>query len=313
MRYIIKKIFVLIITLFLISILTFSAFNIVPGDPALLILGTEASPEKLQNLRVQLGTDKPLGTQYIKWLTGFVQGDFGNSIKYDKPVGSLLADRIPVTLSLSIIALILIISIAIPLGIYAAKKKDTIIDSIINFIMMVSISIPRFFLGILFIWVFGLIFRIFSPGKYISYGEDFGGFLKIMIFPALTIAIPNLAILMKYLRTSVIGELKSDYVRTAYGKGNKENGVLYGHVLKNAIVTVVPLIGMMVGAIFSESIIVEQVFGLPGIGRLLISSITSRDFPLTETLVIFIATIVVITNFLVDIMIQIIDPRIRIR
>jgi len=313
LRYIIKKIFILVITLFLISILTFTTFHIVPGDPALVILGTEASPEKLQNLRAQLGTDRPLQIQYISWLTGFLHGDFGTSIKYDKPVGSLLVDRIPVTMSLAIIALLIIICIGIPVGIYAAKKQNTFIDKIINLVTMISISVPKFFLGIIFIWVFGLVLKIFSPGQYISYAKDFGGFIKVLIFPALAIAIPDIAILVKYLRGSVIGELKSDYVRTAYGKGNKENGVLYGHVLKNAIVSVVPLIGMMVGEIFSGSIIVEQVFGLPGIGRLLISSITSRDFPLTQTLVIYIAIIVVITNCLVDIIIQVIDPRIRVK
>jgi len=313
LQYIIKKIIILVTTLFLISLLTFATFNVVPGDPALLILGTEASPEKLQNLRVQLGTDKPLGTQYTDWLSGFVRGDFGNSIKYDQPVKDLIADRIPVTLTIALIALVIILFIGIFLGVYSAKKQNTLTDRVIGIFTMISISVPGFFLGILFIWIFGLVFKLFSPGQYVSYQEDFWGYLKVLFFPALAIAVPNIAILTKYLRSSVIGEIKSDYVRTAYGKGNKENHVLYGHVLKNAMVGVVPLIGMMVGDIFSGSIIVEQVFGLPGIGRLLISSITSRDFPLTQTLVVYIAAIVVIANFMVDIIIQIMDPRIRVQ
>lgn len=313
MPYIIKKVGVLILTLFLISTLTFATFNIVPGDPALLILGTEASPEKLQSMREKLGTNQPLGVQYVTWITNFVQGDFGTSIKYDKPVIDLISNRIPVTLTISIMTILIILLIGIPSGIYSAKKQNTLIDRIIQSFMMISISIPGFFLAILFIWIFGLVLHFFSPGEYISYQEDIFGFLRIIFFPAVAIAIPNIAILVKYLRTSVLGELKADYVRTAYGKGNSENRVLYRHVFKNAIVAIVPLIGMMIGDIFSGSIIVEQVFGIPGIGRLLISSITSRDFPLTQTLVIYIATIVVVTNLFVDIIIQLIDPRIRVK
>lgn len=313
MRYIIRKLIVFIITLFLISVLTFATFNIVPGDPALLILGTEASPEKLSSMRAQLGLDRPLVVRYADWLYGFARGDFGTSIKYDKAVSELIAGRIPVTMALALAAMLIILIVGIPLGIYSAKKENRLADRIISLFSVAGISIPKFFLGVLFIWIFGLTFRLFAPGQFISYKDSIAGFIKSIIFPALVIAIPNIAILVKYLRASVIGELKADYVRTAFGKGNTYNSVLYRHVLKSAIVGIVPLIGMMVGEIFSGSIIVEQVFGIPGIGRLLITSITSRDFPLIQTLVIYIAAVIVITNFLVDIIIQLIDPRIRVR
>lgn len=311
MKYILRRILTLLITLLLVSLLTFLAFNIVPGDPAALILGTEASPERLQALREQLGLTQSLPVRYFQWLGGLFTGDYGQSIKYSAPVKDLIAERLPVTLWLSVMTIILIIGASIPLGVYAAKKRNTLIDRIINTLTMVNISVPSFFLGVLFIWVFGIVLKLFKPGGYVGYNQNFGEFIHFMIFPAIAIAIPNIAIVVKFLRSSVIGELNADYVRTAYSKGNRENAVLYGHVLKNALVPVITLLGMIIAEIFSGSIIIEQVFNIPGLGRLLIASITSRDFPLIETLVIYIALIVLVVNSVVDILLQAIDPRIR--
>lgn len=299
--------------MFLISLLTFFAFHVIPGDPAQLILGTTASPEKLDALREQLGTNLPLGQQYVNWITGFVRGDFGTSIRYSMPVKDLIGDSLSVTLLLGLMVIILTLAVSIPLGIYAARKRNTWVEQLINYLNIIGISIPGFFLSILLMWVFGLILHWFTPGQYISWEADFPGFLHYMIFPALAIAIPEIGILTKYIRTAMLEEMDRDYVRTARGKGASVNGILYGHILKNAIVAVVPLIGMMIGSIFSGSIIVEQVFSVPGIGRLLISSVTGRDFPLTQTLVMYIALIIVVTNFIVDILIQLLDPRIRLR
>lgn len=311
MLYIIRKILILLLTMFLISLLTFFAFHVIPGDPAQLILGTTASPEKLDALREQLGTNLPLGQQYVNWITGFVRGDFGTSIRYSMPVKDLIGDSLSVTLLLGLMVIILTLAVSIPLGIYAARKRNTWVEQLINYLNIIGISIPGFFLSILLMWVFGLILHWFTPGQYISWETDFPGFLHYMIFPALAIAIPEIGILTKYIRTAMLEEMDRDYVRTARGNGASINGILYGHVLKNAIVAVVPLIGMMIGSIFSGSIIVEQVFSVPGIGRLLISSVTGRDFPLTQTLVMYIALIIVVTNFVVDILIQLLDPRIR--
>lgn len=313
MRYIVRRIFTLCLTLLLVSVLTFFAFHIVPGDPVSLILGTEATPQRAALLRAQLGLDKPLPVRYIEWLGGFFHGDFGDSIKYSAPVRGLMADRLPVTVWLALLAIVMIIVISIPVGIYCAKKRNTLMDKIMNIVTMLNISVPNFFLGVIFIWLFGIILKFFMPGSYVDYKVSLSGFIKYLIFPALAIALPNIATVVKFLRTSVISQLSSDYVRTAYSKGNKENAVLYRHVLKNALVPVITLLGMIVAEIFSGSIIIEQVFGLPGIGRLLISSISSRDFPMIETLVVYIAFIVVFVNFLVDILLQMIDPRIRVK
>ena len=297
MRYLIKKIVVLLFTLFIISILTFAAFHIIPGDSALLILGTEATEEQLADLRHEMGIDKSLRAQYYDWVAGIFRGDFGESIRYKKSVASLVRSRLGVTLTLGALSLLVIVVSGIALGIYSAKKNNR---PILNFITMLGVSVPNFYLSVIVIWIFGLTLHIFTPGKDSS-----------LFFPVITIAIPETAILTKYVRTAVLSEKTQGYVRTAYSKGASDNRVLFLHILKNAIVAVFPLLGMIAGSVFSGSIIVEQIFGISGIGRLLISSVSSRDFPLTQALVLYIATIVVVINFLVDIAVQILDPRIR--
>ncbi len=311
MRYLVKKIFILIVTMFLISILTFCAFHVIPGDPAQLILGTTASPEKLDALRTQLGTNLPLREQYRNWITGFLCGDFGTSIRYSMPVKSLIEGHVTVTLFLGLMVICLTMLVSIPLGIFTAKKRGTWVEQFLGFFNIIGLSVPGFFLSILLMWVFGLVLHLFTPGAYVSYIDSIPGFLQYMIFPAIAISIPEIATLTRYVQTAVLEEMDKDYVRTARGKGAGTERILYRHILRNAIVAVIPLIGMIVGSIFSGSIIVEQVFAVPGIGRLLISSVTGRDFPLTQTLVMYIALIIVLTNFAVDLLIQIIDPRIR--
>lgn len=311
MKYILKKTGVLVLTIFLISLLTFLAFHIIPGDPARLILGTNASEEQVELLREQLGIDRPLSEQYVSWITGFVRGDFGTSTKYRMPVADLLTSRLPVTLSLGFMALLLVLFMGIPLGILAARKRNTVWEQIINFLTMLGISVPNFFLSILFMWIFGLILHWFRPGTFVSYTRSLSGFLGSLFFPALSIAVPQTAVLVKYMRTAMLEELGQDYVRTARGKGASETFILHVHVLKNAIVALVPLIGMIIASVLSGSIIIEQVYSVPGIGKLLIAAVTSRDFPLTQTLVVYVAIIIVIVNFLADIAIQVIDPRIR--
>ncbi|NWJ46874.1 MAG: ABC transporter permease [Chloroflexi bacterium] len=313
MKYLSRRIVTLFLTLFLVSILTFTAFNLIPGDPVILILGTETTPQRADMLRSQLGLDRPMPVRYVEWLMGLVQGNFGNSIKYSLPVKSLIEGRLPTTISLALLAIFLIVIIAIPVGIYCARKRNMAIDKVLNSVSMLNLAVPNFFLGVLFIWVFGLQLKFFTPGNYVDYNENFVGFIGYLLFPALVIALPNIAILVKFLRTAVINQLTADYVRTAYSKGVSDNKVISHHVLKNALPPVITLLGMIIAEIFSGSIIIEQVFSLPGIGRLLISSISFRDFPLIQTLVVYIAFIVVFVNFLVDVLLQAIDPRIRVR
>lgn len=312
MRYFLKKAVILVLTLFVISFVTFWIFHIVPGDPAAMMLGTSASQEQLDDLREELGLNRPLSKQYIDWITGAVRGDFGKSIMYRKPVSKLMKGKLSVSLILGGMALALVILIGIPLGVFTAGRKHAVSEQLLNLINILGISVPGFFLSILLIWIFGLMLHWFAPGRFVSMERDAAGFFRSMIFPAIAIAIPQTCILSKYIRTAVIEEVRADYVRTARSKGSTKQRILYVHVLKNAIVSVVPLIGMIVSGIFSGSIVIEQVFGIPGIGRLLIASVTSRDYPMVQALVMYIAVLILLVNFIVDILIQILDPRIRI-
>lgn len=313
MKYLLRRIITLIITLALVSGFTFFAFNIVPGDPALIMLGTHATEKQVETLREQLGLNQSLPQRYINWAGGLLKGDLGKSIRFSEPVKDLIAKRVPVTLTLTILSLILIIGVSIPLGIYSAKKEGTVIDTIINIVNQINMAIPSFFLGTILILIFGIILNLFSPGKYIDYSQSVTGFIGCLIPAAVAIALPKIAEVVKFLRTSVLQEITKDYVRTAYSKGNKENSVLYRHILKNALITVITLLGMIIAEILAGTIITEQLFDLPGIGKLMIMAISSRDFPLIQALVMYIAFIVVLINFLVDVLFQVIDPRIRVK
>jgi ABC-type dipeptide/oligopeptide/nickel transport system permease component len=276
------------------------------------MLGVEATDEQLAAMRLELGLDQSLPVQYVSWLGRFLTGNLGNSIRFrGAPIADLVLERLPVTFSLAALSLLFILLISAPVAFLSTMKEHSLFDRFVNTFTTITISLPGFFLGVLFIWVFGIIFRFFTPGSYIAYQEDLPGFLGYLLFPALAIAIPNAAMMIKFLRSSMLQQLHSDYVCTAYSKGASQGVVLYRHVLKNAVIPGITLLGMIIGDIFSGSIVIEQVFTIPGIGRLLIASITSRDYPLVQTLVVYIAFIVVLANTLVDIAIQLIDPRIR--
>ncbi|MDR2402590.1 MAG: ABC transporter permease [Spirochaetaceae bacterium] len=314
MRFIGRRLLISILTLFLVSLLTFAAFRFIPGDPASLILGIEATADKLAALRAEMGLDRSLPEQYLSWLGNFFTGNLGNSVRFrGTPIAELIAERLPVTFTLAFMAVAFILLISITVTLLTVRKENSLLDNLVNTITTINISIPGFFLGVLFIWIFGLLLRFFTPGAYVSYRENIGAFLGYLVFPALAIAMPNAAVVIKFLRGSVFQQLRSDYVRTAYSKGGSRHWVLYRHVLRNAIIPALTLLGMIIGDIFSGSIVIEQVFTIPGIGRLIIASIMSRDFPMVQTLVVYIAGVVVLANTLVDIAIRMIDPRIRVR
>lgn len=312
MKLIIKKVLTLIITLILISLVAFFAFQIIPGDPAIAMLKTEATPERVAALREEMGLNDPLIVRYFRWVVSFVQGELGMSYNYGLPVAELLRDKIIVTSSLALLSILMIILVSLPLGFLMARYAEKLGGKIMKVTNQVVMAIPSFFLGVLIVLLFGLILKWFTPGQYISYTESIVGFLKYLLAPAIAIAIPKIAMLIKFLRDSVIKQKQSDYVRTAYSKGNSESRVLYVHVLKNACISVITLLGMMIADIMAGSIVVEQVFNLPGLGRLLVASIGNRDFPVVSAIIIYIASIVVIVNFLVDILYRFIDPRIRV-
>ena len=316
MKYIGKKLITLIMTLFLVSVAAFLAFQIIPGDVVTSILGTEATPEREEQLRQELGLDKPPVVRYFAWAADVLRGDLGVSYRYSKnmnemmPVTELIGDKLPVTLWLAAVSMLLIIWVSIPLGVLWARSSNHFLDGLLGVITQASMAVPSFFLGILVTYLFGILLKLFAPGGYISYQENFSGFLGYLFFPAISIALPKIAMTARFLRNSMLTELRADYVRTAYSKGATKRRVMYKHVLRNAMMPVVTFLGMIIAEIVAGSIVIEQVFSLPGIGRLLISSISTRDFPVVEILILYITFVVIFVYFLVDILYRVIDPRI---
>ena len=312
MNFIARRLIIALITLFLVSMLCFLAFSVIKGDPATSSGGIYATSEQLDELRRQMGLDRNIIIRYFDWLINFITGNTGNSYNYrGETISSLISQNLPVTVSLALLSLFFIIIISLAASVFTIKKEGSLTDNIINFFTAAGISIPGFFLGLLLIFVFGYTFRIFIPANLLLHDENFFNFLGALCFPALAIAIPNAAILTKFLRSSIFNELNSDYVRTAKSKGAGRLYILRRHVLKNACLPAITMLGMIIAEVFSGSIIIEQVFNISGIGRLLITAINTRDYPLIQALMVYIAFLVVFANTLADIVIMIIDPRIN--
>lgn len=312
MKYFMKKTAGLIIALLIVSMLAFLVFEIIPGDPARARLGTEATESKVQAFREEMGLNDPLPVRYGRWLTNFLKGDMGTSYKYEQPVRQLIGDKLPVTLTLTGLAFLFILVLAIPFGILCAKYENTWLDRLGIILNQINMAIPPFFVGMVLTVLFGLVFKVFTPGGYISYKESISGFIGYLILPAFAVALPKAAMTAKILRNSLISEMHQDYVRTAYSRGNTPLGVLLRHVLRNGILPVVTFLGMAIADMIANSIVVEQVFGIPGIGRSLISSISNRDYPVTEALIVLIAVVILVTNVLVDLLYRKLDKRIEI-
>ena len=313
MKYVIKKTGTLIITLLIVSFLSFLAFSVIPGDAARSRLGTEATQEQVEALQKEMGLDKPVLVRYANWLGNFLTGDMGESFSYSMPAEELILDKIPVTVTLTILSFLMMLVVSIPLGIFAARHEGMLIDRILVVMNQFVMSVPGFFIGIVLSYVFGLVLQWFTPGAYVSASQDFRGFLGYLLAPAIAIALPRCAMGVKMLRSSVLAQMNADYVRTAYARGNGTSRVLYGHVLKNALLPVLTFWGMAIADIMANSIIIEQVFTIPGLGSLLISSISNRDYPVVQGIMVLIAAFVILINFVVDLLYGKIDPRIRIK
>lgn len=310
MKYVVRKILTMILTLLAVTFFVFLSFHVISGDPATSMLGTEATPQKVAALREELGLNDPVLVQYGRWAAGLLHGDMGTSYSYRMPVTGMVANKIPVTITLTLMAFVLMVVISIPLGIYTAKHEGGVVDRIIYIINQIIMAIPPFFSGILITLIFGRIFKLFTPGGYVSYEKDFAGFIGYLFFPAVAIALPKAAMAVKLLRSSVIKEARLDYVRTAYSRGNRTNDVLYKHVLKNALIPVVTFLGMALADMIAGSIIIEQVFSIPGLGRILLTSISNRDYPVVMAVIVCIAVLVLVVNMAVDLIYGLIDPRI---
>lgn len=313
MKYAAKKICALIITLFMVSVLAFLAFQIIPGDPTTKILGTEATPEAIGALRAQLGLDRPVLVRYWSWLTDFLSGDFGTSYSYQMPVVEMIGQKLPITALLTLLSFGFTVLLSIPLGVLAGSVRCRFLNRAIAVVDQILMSIPPFFLGILMCYVFGILFRLFVPGNFIPLETDFWGCIGYLVFPALAIAIPRTAMTVKMLRGSVAKELKQDYVLTARSRGNSRSAIVLRHVLRNALIPAITFLAVSMAEILTGSIIIEQVFTIPGIGRLLLASISNRDFPVVQAVVVILAAWIVLVNFAADLLNQFTDPRVRLR
>ena len=307
MKYVLKKIVTMVCTLFVISLLTFGVFQILPGNPVDVILGVDADPLQAQALEKQLGLDLPLGERYVNWIGDLFRGDLGDSIRYQVPVGDLLKSSLPVTISLTVFSLLITVVTVIPIAIFLAKNNNKKSALFLSFLTQIGVAVPSFWLGILLIMLFAVTLQVLPSGDFIPFSEDPLGCIRSLILPSVAIAIGTSAVVIRYLKNTLLDQMNLDYVRTARSKGATQKRVLYRHVLKNALLPTITILGMTVVDVLGGSIIVENVFNLPGIGHLITSGVGNRDFPLVQGLVFM----VIVINLVVDLLYMAVDPRIR--
>jgi peptide/nickel transport system permease protein len=301
--YLVRKTASFVCVLFIISALTFLTLQVLPGDPAQLVLGTESSPQALAALRRELGLDKPAPVRFGQWLVDFVQGDFGRSIRYSVPVKDLVVQALPVTLSLAVWAVAVSLGIAVLLGVLSAAYMARWWGQVVRIISQLGMAVPQFWIGILLIQVFGVQLRLLPAGGYSNW--------QSLILPIATLALPRTAVLTNMVQVGLSDVLKSDYIRTAKSKGLPWRKVLFKHAFVNGAIAVATSASIQLIQLVAGTIVVEQVFGLPGIGQLLLNGVLQRDLPLVQAITVFVAVGVLIINLLMDYLLMFLDPRVR--
>jgi peptide/nickel transport system permease protein len=309
--YLLKRVIILLATLFLVSGAIFIVLRVIPGDPAQLILGIQATPETLHELRHKLGLDLPLPFQYTNWIGGLFRGDLGRSITYDIPITSLIVSRLQVTVPLAILSILLAVVFSIPLGVYAALHRNRPGDYGVMVFSQIGLAIPAFWAGILLILLFAVELRWFSAGGFKAWMESPWGALKSLLLPALSLGLIRAAVLARLTRSCMLEVMGEDYIRTARSKGLTEKIVVYKHAFRNALIPVVTIVGLQMGELLAGAIVIENVFNLPGLGRLVFLAIGQRDLPVVQGVSLLIAFLIVVVNFAVDVIYGVVDPRIR--
>ena len=308
--FLLRRTFGFLATLLAISLIVFVVMNVLPGDPAAVILGLDASAEAIETLRRELGLDRPIATRYFDWISGAVTGDLGESYFFRVPVASLIAEGLPLTLSLAAAGMVLTVAVGVTLGLTAAGRRGRPGDWVIMLISQAGIAIPAFWLAILLVLLFAVTLNWLPSGGFPGWDEPLLA-ARSLILPATSLALVQSAVLARVTRSSALEVLQHDYIRAAHAKGLSRRRVFRGHVLPNALIPVVTIIGLQVGAVVTGSIVIENVFYLPGLGRLIFQAIANRDLFTVQALVLFFAVIVVTANFLVDIAYVVIDPRLK--
>lgn len=301
----------LVITMIIVSFLTFLAFELISGDPAEAMLGTEATPERLAALREELGLNLSFPARYANWLTGFVSGDLGMSLRYRQPVWDLIAPKLAITLCLCLLSFLIITAVSMPLAIWSYRWSGAVFEAARTAFNQMCMAVPPFFTGILMSYFFGILLRLFVPGDFPDLHTSFGGALVHLFFAAVCLGIPRSAMTVRMMRSTVVSEMQKAYVRTAISRGNDRRRVLTRHVLKNSLTSAITFLGQTMAELIGGSVVVEQVFGIPGMGRLLVYSISTRDYPVVQTVVVILAFWVALAGALADLINQRVDPRLR--
>jgi peptide/nickel transport system permease protein len=300
------------VTLILATIVVFAVVEVLPGDPALIMLGTDARPDTLAALRAKHGFDQPLLVRYFHWIGGLLSFDLGNSHAYGTSVAKLIGDRLAVTLPLGALALSWALLVAIPLGVFAAWKHGTPGDWGVMGFTQIGISIPNFWFGIVLVLVFAVTWQVFPSGGFPGWRQDLPGSIRALILPALSLSLGEIAILTRVTRSAMLDTLREDYVRTARAKGAPEHVVLFRHALRNAMIPVTTVAGLIAGFLVAGAVIIESVFRLPGVGQLVYDSINNRDLIVIKNVVILFTVLVLVVNLLVDLAYALLDPRPRV-
>lgn len=310
--FLFRRFLTLLATMIGTSIIVFVALEILPGDPALTMLGLDAPESAVQAIRAELGLDRPAFVRYVDWIAGLAVGDMGTSYTYKVPVTELIAERLTLTVPLALLAMTLTTIIALVLGVTAAANHNTAGDYGVMGFSQIGIAIPDFWFGILLIIVFAVLLGWFSAGGFAGWDEGFGPAMKSLVLPAVTLALSLSAILTRITRSSVLEVAGEDYVRTARAKGLSRQATLWRHVLRNALIPVITIMGLLFANLLAGTIVVENVFSLPGIGKLIFQAISNRDLVVVKNVVLLLSIMVVVMNFLVDVLYAVIDPRIRV-
>lgn len=301
----------MLLTLLFVSLLVFMVVRVLPGDPALIMLGIEASPDAVAKMREGLGLNRPVPVQYAEWAGRAILGDLGRSIQYDVPVAALIVSRLSVTLPLTLMAAALMVAAAIPLGVFAATRHRRWGDYAAMTLSQLGIAVPGFWAGLLLILLFSVKLGWFQAGGFDGWGQGVGHALKSLLLPAVALGLFQFAVLARTTRSALLEVLREEYVKTARAKGVTEGKVIFRHALKNAMIPILTVAGVQLGQLMAGSIILESVFYLPGLGRLALGAISARDLPVVQGVVLFVASGIVVINAAVDMLYGVLDPRIR--
>jgi peptide/nickel transport system permease protein len=306
-----KRLGIGLATLFLASLIVFAVLEVLPGDPARLMLGMNASTEAVGNLRQQLGLDQPLLWRYLAWAGGLLHLDLGRSYTYSVPVAQLVAERLAVSLPLALMALILSTAIALPLGVFAAARRGRAGDTLAMGATQIGVAVPNFWFALLLVYLFSVWLRLLPAGGFPGWRAGIWPGLRALLLPALALALPQAAILARVTRSALVEVLGQDFIRTARAKGVPARWVIWRHTLRNALIPIVTVIGLYLGVLIGNSVLTEIVFNRPGLGKLIVIALNSRDYPTLQAMLVIYAFVIVLANLLTDLMYGVIDPKVR--